>query len=256
MALIYLNYRTKVLGMHQNLTIILPDDASYFDPNQKARPLKTLMLLHGLSSDETTYLRYTSIERYANQYQLAIIMPRADHSGYANMVYGHSYFDYIIEVWNYAHQILPLSLKREDNFIAGHSMGGYGTLRFALKKGSLFGKACPMSAVFDAQQLINIDWHDFSGEAITGENTNITGTDLDLYHLLNEAKRLDKEIPELLIMCGEEDELYLDNQRMIRYLDQLGIKYQFESDTGSHDYAYWDKAIARVIEWCCTDKEA
>ena len=58
-------------------------------------------------------LRYTSIERYANEHQLAIIMPNVDHSGYANMVYGHSYYDYILEIYEYVHQILPLSRNRE-----------------------------------------------------------------------------------------------------------------------------------------------
>ena len=42
--------------------------------------LKTMLLFHGLSSDTHSYIRYTSIERYANEYQLAIIMPNADHS--------------------------------------------------------------------------------------------------------------------------------------------------------------------------------
>ena len=51
-----------------------------------------------------------------------------DHSAYANMAYGHSYYDYILEVYDYVHQIFPLSKKRDDNFIAGHSMGGYGTI--------------------------------------------------------------------------------------------------------------------------------
>ena len=81
-----------------------------------------LLLLHGLSSDATSYMRFTSIERYAEAHQLAVIMPNADHSGYANMAFGHSYYDYILEIYNYAHQVLPVS-KKEDNFIAGHSMG-------------------------------------------------------------------------------------------------------------------------------------
>ena len=46
-----------------------------FNNDTTAKPLKTLTLLHGLSSDETTYMRYTSIERYANEYKLAVIMP-------------------------------------------------------------------------------------------------------------------------------------------------------------------------------------
>ena len=90
MALMTLNYSSPTIGMHQNLTVILPEDSTYFDSSTSPKQLKSLLLLHGLSSDETTYVRYTSIERYANEHQLAIIMPNVDHSGYANMAYGHS----------------------------------------------------------------------------------------------------------------------------------------------------------------------
>ncbi|HCY7698396.1 TPA: esterase family protein [Staphylococcus aureus] len=141
MAYISLNYHSPTIGMHQNLTVILPEDQSFFNNDITAKPLKTLMLLHGLSSDETTYMRYTSIERYANEHKLAVIMPNVDHSAYANMAYGHSYYDYILEVYDYVHQIFPLSKKRDDNFIAGHSMGGYGTIKFALTQGDKFAKA-------------------------------------------------------------------------------------------------------------------
>lgn len=104
MAYISLNYHSPTIGMHQNLTVILPEDQSFFNNDTTAKPLKTLMLLHGLSSDETTYMRYTSIERYANEHKLAVIMPNVDHSAYANMAYGHSYYDYILEVYDYVHQ--------------------------------------------------------------------------------------------------------------------------------------------------------
>ncbi len=58
--------------------------------------------------------------------------------------------------------------RREDNFIAGHSMGGYGTIKYALIQGHRFAKACPLSSVFNAQSFIDIDWNDFSGQAIAG----------------------------------------------------------------------------------------
>lgn len=74
MAYISLNYHSPTIGMHQNLTVILPEDQSFFNNDTTAKPLKTLMLLHGLSSDETTYMRYTSIERYANEHKLAVII--------------------------------------------------------------------------------------------------------------------------------------------------------------------------------------
>ena len=249
MALITMNYNSPTIGMHQNLTIILPEDVIFFDSSRTAKHLKSMLLLHGLSSDETTYIRYTSIERYANEHQLAIIMPNVDHSGYANMVYGHSYYDYILEIYEYVHQILPLSRKREDNFIAGHSMGGYGTIKFALTQSDKFAKAAPLSAVFEAQRLIDLDWIDFSPQAITGRDTQIKGTELDTYYLLDQAIDASLDIPELFIMCGKEDFLYHDNLQFIETLNKKGVSYKFEDGPGDHDYAYWDRAIKRAIEW-------
>ncbi|NWK83502.1 alpha/beta hydrolase [Staphylococcus sp. GSSP0090] len=249
MAILTINYNSTTIGMHHSFLVILPEDATYFDADVQPKPLKTLLLLHGLSSDETSYMRYTSIERYANAHQLAVIMPNADHSGYSNMVYGHKYFDYVLEVWDYAHQILPLSKNREDNFIAGHSMGGYGTIKYALIEGHRFAKACPLSAAFNAQGLIDYDWYDYSGSAIAGADAQVKGTNLDPYHLVDEAIKQQKVIPELLIMCGTEDDLYQDNQQFVQYLNERQIPNTFEDTSGEHDYAYWDKAIQRAIKW-------
>ena len=239
MALITMNYNSPTIGMHQNLTIILPEDVTFFDSSTTAKHLKSMLLLHGLSSDETTYIRYTSIERYANEHQLAIIMPNVDHS----------YYDYILEIYEYVHQILPLSRKREDNFIAGHSMGGYGTIKFALTQSDKFAKAAPLSAVFEAQRFIDLDWTDFSPQSITGNNTQIKGTELDTYYLLDQAIDANVDIPELFIMCGKEDFLYHDNLQFIETLNKKGVSYKFEDGPGDHDYAYWDRAIKRAIEW-------
>ncbi|GGG95998.1 esterase family protein [Staphylococcus pragensis] len=249
MALMTINYKSPTIGMNQSFMAIIPEDDSFFSRSQSAKPLKTLLLLHGLSSDATSYTRFTSIERYAEEHQLAVIMPNADHSGYANMTYGHSYYDYILEIYNYAHQVFPLSTKREDNFIAGHSMGGYGTMKFVLTQSELFSKAAPLSAVFEAQGLIDLEWTDFSPQAVTGQDTTFKGTELDTYHLVDEAVENGVDLPQLLIQCGTEDFLYDDNQQFMKYLDDKGIKYQYEEGPGDHDYAFWDKAIKRTIEW-------
>lgn len=249
MALLTINYKSKTIGMNHQFIAILPEDVSYFNTEIEPKQLKTMLLLHGLSSDETSYMRYTSIERYANDHQIAVIMPNADHSGYSNMEFGHKYFDYVLEVLDYAHQILPLSQKREDNFIAGHSMGGYGTIKYALTQGHRFAKASPLSSVFNAQTFIDIDWNDFSGQAIAGVDKMTQDTELDPYYLVDKAIAENKVIPELLIMCGTEDQLYEDNKQFIAYLDAQNVSYQFEDGPGEHDYAYWDKAVKRAIEW-------
>jgi S-formylglutathione hydrolase FrmB len=41
----------------------------------KNETYKSLYLLHGLSDDQTIWIRRTSIERYANEYGICVIMP-------------------------------------------------------------------------------------------------------------------------------------------------------------------------------------
>ena len=42
MALITLNYSSPTIGMHQNLTVILPEDTTYFDSSNSLNYLKHL----------------------------------------------------------------------------------------------------------------------------------------------------------------------------------------------------------------------
>ncbi len=92
-----------------------------------------LWLLHGASDDHTTWLRRTSIERYASERGLAVVMPNAHLSSYANMAHGGRFYDFVSdELPRLMREFLPLSAKREDNFIAGNSMGGYGAMKIGV----------------------------------------------------------------------------------------------------------------------------
>ena len=137
---------------------------------------------------------------------------------------------------------------RRDNFIAGHSMGGYGTSKYALTQSQRFSKAAMLSAAFNVSLLREYEYYDFCPEAIVGENEDIKGTPFDPYYLVDKAVTNNVDLPELLIMCGTEDALYQDNLDFIRYLNEKGVNYHFEKSSGDHDYAYWDKAIKQVIE--------
>lgn len=248
MAVMHMNYMSKTIGMHQSFVVILPEDPTYFDTSKTPKRLKSLLLLHGLSSDATSYLRYTSIERYANEHQLAVIMPNAAHSFYTNMKHGHRYYDYVLEVWDYVHQILPLSAAREDHLIAGHSMGGYGALKFALTQSERFAKVAPLSAVYDVHLLKHYEWYDFSFDDVVDVDDEDAFKTFSPYHLVEAALKEGRDIPELFIMCGTEDELYQDHIRFTQFLTEKQIPYTFLASEGKHDYAYWDKAIQIVIE--------
>ena len=141
-----------------------------------------------------------------------------------------------------------MSKNREDNFIAGHSMGGYGAIKFALTQSHRFSKAAMLSAAFDVSMIGQYKWYDFTPEAIVGDMQHIAGTSFDPYYLVEQAIDKGKRLPQLYITCGTEDELYQGNIDFVNYLDEKGIPYQFKKAPGNHDYAFWDKAIEDVID--------
>ena len=56
-----------------------------------------LYLLHGLSDDDTIWLRRTSIERYVAQLGLAVVMPQVHRSFYTDEHYGGAYWTFLSE---------------------------------------------------------------------------------------------------------------------------------------------------------------
>lgn len=251
MALMRINFFSEALGKHHHFNLILPEQAEHYDLQKTPRLLPSVMILHGLSSDNNSYLRFTNAERYANDHNLAVILPDGDHSFYANMLYGHSYKNHILEVWRYAHQIFPLSKDRQDNFLAGHSMGGFGVIKTAFENPELFGKACFMSSAVNIDRLLNYDWPDFKMSGIIGDVSSTAGTSLDIKKIVEDGleKVGIKGLPKLYMMCGTEDFIYEENVAFKAFLKSKDILFKYEEGPGEHDYAYWDQGILKAIQW-------
>ncbi|MGY8696134.1 MAG: hypothetical protein ACKVGW_18295, partial [Verrucomicrobiia bacterium] len=84
MAFIQSDIYSETLGTRCKLNAIipLPVGGKPNSPSTKAAPYQTLFLLHGLHSNFDVWSRYSSIERYANEKGLAVIMPEANQSFY------------------------------------------------------------------------------------------------------------------------------------------------------------------------------
>ena len=132
MAILDLNYYSKCLKTNAKVTVILPEKSRDMPGIRwpDTETYKTLYLLHGWSGDHRDWTRYTNIERYARQYELAVIMPEVGRSWYTDTAYEANYFTFITEelpAFCRSH-FKGMSNKREDTLIAGNSMGGYGAM--------------------------------------------------------------------------------------------------------------------------------
>lgn len=102
MALIEYQFRSQALDMEQTVFIVLPEskrdtEVPSFHPSRLSSPCRfpTVYLLHGTSQDESEWLRFTSVERYANQQGLALVTPSGQLSAYADMAFGEKWMTYI-----------------------------------------------------------------------------------------------------------------------------------------------------------------
>lgn len=255
MSLIHCNFNSQVLDKSTSMYVILPEVKL---SERKVEDLKyqTLYLLHGIGDDHTKWARRTNIERYVKEYNVAVIMPEVDKSFYADMEYGNNYWTFISEeVPNIARTYFPLSDKREDNFVAGLSMGGYGSFKLALNKPESFEAAASFSGALDIVGLLSQEDNDVIKnnrkivEAVFGGHNKINNSINDLFYLAKNLKESGRYIPRLYQCCGTEDSLYECNISFRNFAKDIGIDLTYEDGTGNHDWEYWDKSIQKALEW-------
>lgn len=251
MALITIKFLAESLGMHTSIDVIIPQKRTNGEigikNNAKSEKYKTLLLLHGLSDDQTIWARRTSIERYATELGIAVVMPSGERSFYTDMKHGEAFYTYISqEVLQIAREYLPLSDKREDTFIAGNSMGGYGAIKIALKNPHKFSAAVGLSSVADVEKFMQVH-SPFLRERIFGDGERVP-EDEDLF-CLAKAHEKDEQKPRLYMIEGKQDFMYEENVRLQAFLKTLDYDFTYEEYEGAHDWTFWDTYIQKGLAW-------
>ena len=254
MALIHCDFFSEVLGLSCSMCVILPQQTrTQIGMTSSAAKGKhpTLFLLHGLSDDHTIWQRRTSIERHVANLGLAVVMPAVHRSFYTDMARGHRYWTYVSEeLPALARSFFPLSEKREESFVAGLSMGGYGALKLALRHPERYAAGASLSGALDAAELGATPGERHEEYAnIFGNADAIPGGENDLFHLAKELAASDGPKPKLYQCCGTEDGLIEQNHRFRDHAGQLGLDLTYDEGPGEHEWGYWDVQIRRVLDW-------
>lgn len=143
MALLQIDFFSESLMRTVTMNAIIPTDKTLFTQHEKReiKEYKALYLLHGGYGNYTDWLGGTRVQAWAQDKDLAVFMPSGDNKFYIdNPDSGEMYGSFIgKELIEFTRKTFPLSQKREDTFIAGLSMGGYGALVNGLKYNEIFG---------------------------------------------------------------------------------------------------------------------
>lgn len=252
MALVRCDFFSEALELSTSMTVVLPQ-ATQTQIGMSGvagdAPAPVLYLLHGLSDDDTIWLRRTSIERYAAGLGLAVVMPQVHRSFYRDEVHGNRF-------WTFLSQELPalvghffrLSDRREDTFVAGLSMGGYGALQWALRCPERFAAAASLSGALDLARLRRDGDRAAVFDRVFGDAA-IEGSDGDLLALLDRSGDAVGELPALYVGCGTQDVLIEDNRAFAEHATRRGLTVTTDFGPGEHEWGYWDRQIQDVLRW-------
>lgn len=257
MAFFQMNYYSHALQMFTELNIILPDRVKDL---KEGETYKTLYLLHGLSDDHTIWMRRTSIERYADEYDIAVVMPAVARSWYTDMANDANYFTFVsTELPAVCRGYFKgMSDKREDNFVAGLSMGGYGAMKIALSNPDSFGGVASLSGTLDIADVTRNrpipEWKSIFGYDLTS-TAQLYGTKHDNFNLARKLYESKEQFPEIYIWCGEQDDLHHHSEKFHNLLCELGVEHKYESSEGNHSWKWWDMHIQDAMRYLFADKK-
>lgn len=253
MASLHINFRSDCLSRSVYPVAFLPD---YIGWNNCQPPYRTLYFLTGYSGGALETSHFTNLALYAGLYGIAIILIDGENAFYVDdEARGAKYSQFAgQEIVEATRKLLPLSHKREDTFIGGISMGGYGALVNGLRYADTFGRIAMLSPALEMHrrqrenpELCPIPLGELEGAI--GKEETLTGTYKDPYFASKKAIAEGK-MPEIFLGCGKQDELVIAASRRYKaFMEEQGHPITFYERDGLHDHTFWKQALTPLCEF-------
>ena len=256
MAILTIDYSSAALRRRTQFTAVLPVDSlkpDYSDyKDHEFKTFKTLYLLHGYSGDCTDWLTHCNTKNWATKYNCAVIMPSGENSMYVDhpadkAMYGEMIGKEIVEI---SRKMFPLSHKREDTFLAGLSMGGFGTLSNGIKYRDTFSYIASLSGgnrSFMYPETVK----DGNLPNAFGDIEKAINSDMNPTFVLENLKKEGRlnEVPKIWISCGSKDGGYEHNKEYRDYLMSLGLDVTWDELPLAHEWAFWSDQLEKLGSW-------
>ena len=254
---------SEILDHDVTYSIYLPPD---YDLSARYYPV--VYLLHGFSDDNTAWVQFGEVNLSADRAiadreipPMIIVMPDAKVTWYVNDYQGKDRYEdmFVDEFMPYIESHYRIRAKKEFRAVCGLSMGGYGTLVYALHHPDLFAVCAPFSAgVFTDQELMDLSaeqydhWFQniYNAEEKSGKQRLTDywkqNNPLDLVMTMS-----DKDLKSIRyrIDCGDDDFLTAGNCELHLRLKERGIPHEFRVRDGYHNWLYWRTGITDALKF-------
>ena len=263
MSTLHVRFRAESLACNGEFHMCLPPkELPPFlmgeNPHYK-RKTKTLILLHGYSGDCTDWLYNSAADDICLRYNLAVVMPSGGVGFYLDQkATGRQWCTFIgKELIQYLRDTFGLCMSKEDTYIGGLSMGGFGALHTGFMYPETFGGIMALSSAYIIHQLkhmkpkmkdpvmANYEYYvDTFGDLSKAEKS-----DHNPEVLFRRNKRKGIPNPRIYMACGTEDFLLQPNRDLRDFLQKQKAEFLYEEGPGVHDWNFWTPHAYTGIEY-------
>jgi len=249
------NYCSKAMSRYVSVQVLLPFDV-FHGNRYPSPPYKTLYFLNGYIANARQILSTINLSAYAQEHGFAVVVPDGENSFYIdqpnrNALYGTYVAKELVAV---TRKLFPLSNQREDTFIGGISMGGFGALMLGALYLDTFSKIIalsPAAHIYDMLEQGHLPPNEVS--SLFGDRENYL-QNYDPFSLFVQAKSKGKKLPSVFMCCGREDPLTYHADCALRdKLRTAGISIEYQEDSGIHDSFYWNKALPYAFRFLASN---
>lgn len=261
MSLLEYRFRSRVLNMYTSITVTIPEPSNHKTPPERTldeiyhgKKYPTVYLFHGGGGDHSAWTRNTRIELYGNVRRVMTVSMDLEESFCCDMKCGRKYFTYVTEeLPRLVQSLFPSSPLREDNFVAGFSMGAHCSMKVALRCPEKYAAVWSMSGAKDQVKMDQmaraqgiLASNDLI-EAAFGPMDQVRGGENDLITLARELAESDSSRPMIFHSCGRQDYGLALCQEYADYLTEIGLENEFFTTNGVHDWFYADEMIRKAF---------
>lgn len=258
MSFINLHFYSESLRKNTEVFILCPYSVAKVQPWPQIpeNGFPVLWLFHGNATDGSELVLDGDLESLARRKGMFIVVPTVqDYTG--AMQWMGDYFSFATgDLVDYIRFLFPISARREDNFVAGLSFGGYFAYRVALTYAdqycSVGSFSSPLDIVMDIEEA-------HLGNSRYLQPDEVRGSDYELFTLARKLKEAGREIPKMYAVCGREDFTYKRNLSAKKYFESLGLDFTWKEGSGVHSWrwldeekgepSFWLKSIHDFMNW-------
>jgi S-formylglutathione hydrolase FrmB len=245
-----------------HFTIYLPEG---YETHQRTYPVT--YLLHGYGDSDDGWIQFGEINRLADAAikegkiaPMLIVTPDGFKSFYMNAADGSmNYEDFFIkELIPHIEKTFKAKTDKRFRGIAGLSMGGYGSLLYALKYPNMFSAAAPLSAAIwtneDYENMKEGMYNTYFGSSI-GKNLKGKERLTPNWHANSIFSIIDKKTTDELsavkywIDCGDDDFLTVGNAQLHIALTNKNVAHEFRMKDGIHSWTYWRNGVIDALSF-------